>query len=170
MQNAKDTFYVTLRDRLAAVNPTRTMVVREVIRSGVLVAENELGSAMEPVNAFCLHWAEMSANAAGEMPLVALRCEIQYATDGSAASGGMDRGRLMAAMDAELIAAVNAAPQNTMKMNYVGAAGGSGVAAVAMGTNVFWGDVSFGPLTTKDERLERMATVEVFAYQEAGEL
>ena len=34
MQNAKDTFYVTLRDRLAAVNPARTMVVRGVTRPG----------------------------------------------------------------------------------------------------------------------------------------
>ena len=45
MQNAKDTFYVTLRDRLAAVNPARTMVLRGVTRPGVLVEENELASA-----------------------------------------------------------------------------------------------------------------------------
>ena len=45
MQNAKDTFYVTLRDRLAAVNPARTMLVRGVIRPGLLVEENELASA-----------------------------------------------------------------------------------------------------------------------------
>ena len=34
MQNAKDTFYMTLRDRLAAVNPARTMVLRGVTRPG----------------------------------------------------------------------------------------------------------------------------------------
>ena len=56
MQNAKDTFYVTLRDRLAALNPARTMVVRGVTRPGVLVEENELVSAYEPVDVFCLRW------------------------------------------------------------------------------------------------------------------
>jgi hypothetical protein len=45
MQNARDTFYVRLRDRLAAVNPARTMVLRGVTRPGVLVEENELASA-----------------------------------------------------------------------------------------------------------------------------
>ena len=34
MQNARDTFYVTLRDRLAAVNPARTMVVRRLLEGG----------------------------------------------------------------------------------------------------------------------------------------
>ena len=56
MQNAKDTFYMTLRDRLAAVNPARTMVVRGVTRPGSLVEENELVSADQPVDAFCLRW------------------------------------------------------------------------------------------------------------------
>ena len=76
----------------------------------------------------------------------------------------MDRGRLLAGMDAELVAAVNASPQNVGKMNY------SVVPAVAMGTNVFWGDVAFAASTVNGERLERVATVEVFCYQEAGEL
>ena len=42
MQNAKDTFYVTLQSRLAALNPARTIVVRGVVRPGTLVEENEL--------------------------------------------------------------------------------------------------------------------------------
>jgi hypothetical protein len=170
MQNARDTFYVTLRDRLAAVNPARTMVLRGVTRPGVLVEENELASAAQPANVFCLHWTGLSVNAQGALPLVAMSCEIQYATDGDAGNGGMDRGRLLSAMDAELVAAVNAAPQNTMKTNYVASAGGSGLAPVAMATNVFWGDVVFGAAVVNAERLERVATVEVFCYQEAGEL
>ncbi len=63
MQNARDTFYVTLRDRLAAINPGRTMVLRGVTRPGVLVEENELVSAFQPVNAFCLHWTGLSVDA-----------------------------------------------------------------------------------------------------------
>ena len=170
MQNARDTFYVTLRDRLAAVNPARTMVLRGVTRPGVLVEENELASAVQPANVFCLHWAELSVNAQGALPLVRMSCQIQYATDGDAGNGGMDRGRLLSAMDAELVAAVSAAPQNAVKMSYVASAGGSGLAPVAMATNVFWGDVVFGAVVVNGERLERVATVEVFCYQEAGEL
>jgi hypothetical protein len=170
MQNARDTFYVTLQGRLAAINPARTMVLRGVMRPGVLVEENELASAFQPVNVFCLHWTGLTVNSQGALPLVAMSCQIQYATDGDPGNGGMDRGRLLSGMDAELAAAVSAAPQNTAKMNYVASAGGSGLAPVAMATNVFWGDVVFGAVAVNGERLERVATVEVFCYQEAGEL
>ena len=170
MQNAKDTFYVTLQGRLEAVNPARMVVVRGVTRPGVLVEENELASATVPVNAFCLQWTGLTVDAQGALPLVTMVCEIRYATDGDSGNGGMDRGRLLSGMDAELVAAVSASPQNTTKMNYVGAAGGSGLPPVAMATNVFWGDVVFGAAVANGERLERVATVEVFSYQEAGEL
>ena len=40
----------------------------------------------------------------------------------------------------------------------------------AMGTNVFWADPVFAAATAAGERLQRTATVRVFAYQEAGEL
>ncbi|HMH16398.1 MAG TPA: hypothetical protein VK578_25085 [Edaphobacter sp.] len=164
MQNARDTFYVTLRDRLAALNPARTMLVRSVVRPGLLVEENELASANPPANVFRLRWTALRVDAKGALPLVAMGCEIRYATDGNAGNGGMDRGRLIAAMDAELGAAVNASPQNVGKRNY------TAVPAVAMGTNVFWGDVVFGNAAVNGERVERVATVEVFCYQEAGEL
>ncbi len=159
MQNARDTFYVTLRDRLAALNPARTIVLRGVTRPGVLVEENELASAYQPVNAFSLRWTGLSVDAQGALPLVTMVCEIRYATDGDSGNGGMDRGRLLSAMDGELAAAVSGTPQNVRKMNYAGAAGGSGV---AMGTNVFWSDAVFGAVTVNGERLERVATVEVF--------
>jgi hypothetical protein len=170
MQNARDTFYVMLRDRLAAVNPARTIVLRGVTRPGVLVEENELVSAYQPVNAFCLHWTGLTVDAQGALPLVTMVCQIAYATDGDSGNGGMDRGRLLSAMDGELVAAVSAAPQNVPKMNYVAAAGGSGLPPVAMATNVFWGDAVFVAVVVNGERLERVATVEMFSYQEAGEL
>ena len=164
MQNARDTFYVTLRDRLAAVNPARTIVLRRLVRPGVLVEENELVSAALPVDAFCLHWTTLSVDAQGTLPLVTMGCAIRYATDGDSGNGGMDRGRLLAAMDAELAATVSAAPQHAVKRNYAGAA------PAAMATNVFWGDAAFGAVVVEGERLERVATVAVFCYQEAGEL
>jgi hypothetical protein len=170
MQNARDSFYVTLRDRLAAVNPARTMVLRGVTRPGVLVEENELASAYQPVDAFCLRWTGLNVDAQSNLPLATMVCEIRYATDGDSGNGGMDRGRLLSAMDGELVAALSATPQNTPKLNYVAAAGGSGRAPVAMATNVFWSDAAFGAAVADGERLERVATVEVFSYQEAGEL
>src|ERR1700748_675369 len=102
MQNARDTFYVVLRDRLAAINPARTMVLRGISRPGVLVEENELASANQPVTEFCLHWTGLSVDAKGALPLVTMTCQVVYATDGDSGNGGMDRGRLLSAMDAEL--------------------------------------------------------------------
>ena len=166
MQNAKDTFYMTLRNRLASVNPARTMVVRGVTRPGSLVEENELVSAEQPVGAFCLRWTGLRVDSRAALTLVSMQCEVRYCTDGGAGNGGMDRGRLLAGMDAELVAAVNAAPQNAVKSAFV--AGDPN--GTAMGTNVFWNDVVFGAAAVENERLERVATVDVFAYQEAGEL
>lgn len=164
MQSAKDTFYTMLQARLAAVNPARTMVVRGVTRPGVLVEENELASDVVPVDAFRLRWVGLKVDVGDALPLATMSCEIRYATDGSSGNGGMDRGRLLAGMDAELAAAVGMPPRSVGKMNY------SASPAVAMGTKVFWGDVAFGAAVVTDERLERVATVEVFCYQEAGEL
>jgi hypothetical protein len=53
-------------------------------------------------------------------------------------------------------------------MNY--AAAEFGVAPTAMATNVFWADPVFGAAAAVGERLERTTIVQVFAYQEAGEL
>jgi hypothetical protein len=169
MQDARDTFYVVLRGRLATINPGRTIVVRGQVRPGILVEENELAAAFQPVDAFTLRWTAMTVDASGPLPLIAMECEISYATDGSTGNGGMDRGRLLAAMDGELAAALAASPQSAIKMSYSGVAG-TGAAAIAMGTNVFWSQPRFGVATSSGERIERVATVQVFSYQEAGEL
>jgi hypothetical protein len=164
MQHAKDTFYITLRDRMAALNPARTVLVRGISRPAVLVEENELPSVYEQPATFRLRWTNLNVDLRGNQPLATMRCEIRYATAGNSANGGMDRGRLLAAMDAELSAAINAAPQRAIKINY--AASG----ATAMQTNIFWNCVVFNAAETKDEQIQRVATVEVFSYQEAGEL
>jgi hypothetical protein len=164
MQHTKDTFYITLRDRIAALNPARTVLVRGVSRPAVLVEENELPSVYEQPGTFRLRWTDLNVDPRGDQPLAAMHCEIRYATAGNSANGGMDRGRLLAAMDAELSAAINTAPQRAAKINYIASG------ATAMQTNVFWNNVVFNTAETKDERLERVATVEVFCYQEAGEL
>jgi hypothetical protein len=168
MQNAKDTFYTMLQGRLAALNPARTIVLRGLERPGTLVEENELPTASVPVDAFRLQWTALQVTSASPLRWVAMECSIEYATDGSPGNGGMDRGRLLAAMDAELAAALGAEPHAVAKMNYANA--GSGSSVTAMGTNIFWADPVFAAVAAAGERLQRTATVRVFAYQEAGEL
>jgi len=174
MQNAKDTFYMALRGRLAELNPARTMVVRGAVRPGIVVEENELPSAGTSTDAFVLQWTALKVDPHGPMPLAAMSCDIRYATDGAIArttagttagttgNGGMDRGRMLGEMDAELVQAIE--PRSAMKMNY------AETPAAAMATRVFWSDVVFGAVKAVGERLTRTATVLVFAYQEAGEL
>jgi hypothetical protein len=168
MQNAKDTFFTTLQARLAALNPARTIVLRGQLRPGTLVDENELPTAAIPLDVFRLQWTRLQVNSAAPLPWIAMECAVHYATDGTTGSAGMDRGRLLAAMDAELAAALALHPRSLPKLNYTAA--GAGVAAVALATNSFWAAPVFGPADTVDERLQRTATVQVFAYQEAGEL
>jgi hypothetical protein len=168
MQNAKDTFYEVLRGRLAAINPERTMVLRGVARPGVLVEENELETAVAMPDCFRMQWTEVSAELDAALPLLTLTCAIAYETAGNGFNAGMDRGRLLAAMDAELLAAVNQAPWVSAKTNYAALAHGG--AAVAMRTNIWWGPVQFGKTVVDDDRIGRTATIAVMAYEEAGEL
>jgi hypothetical protein len=157
-----------LQSRLAQLNPARTIVLRGVLRPGVLVEENELPTASIEVDAFRLQWTATQIDTEVPMPLVTLACSIAYATDGSSGNGGMDRGRLLAAMDGELTAALAADPRTVIKMDYAAAV--NGVAPTEMGTNVFWAEPVFGAIEVDGERLLRKATVQVCAYQEEGEL
>jgi hypothetical protein len=164
MQNAKDTFYLTLQARLAALNPARTLVLRGIVRPATLVDENELPTAAPPTDAFRLQWTKLQVTSASPLPWIALECTIHYATDGTTANAGMDRGRALAAMDAELAAALAQHPRSVPKMNY------AATPPAAMQTNVFWADPVFAAATETAERLSRTCTVQVFSYQEAGEL
>jgi hypothetical protein len=168
MQNAKDTFYVTLQARLAALNPARTIVLRGVVRPGVLVTENELPTADVLNDTFRVSWTSLQIDESGPLGLATMECSIQYATAGNVDNGGMDRGRLLAGMDGELAAALRAKPRSAQTMNYSKA--GTGTSPTAMGTTIFWADPEFSVARAAAEQVERTATVQVFAYQEAGEL
>jgi hypothetical protein len=168
MQNAKDTFYEVLRNSIVALNPYRTVVLRGVVRPGVLVEENELVSTVALPDCFRLQWSPGRLNADGDLTMVTSECVFEYETAGTSGNAGMDRGRLLSAMDGELQAAVNPLPRCAPKMNY-SALAGTGV-ATAMTSNVWWGQLAFGETVAKDDRLARTATVSVMSYQEAGEL
>ena len=169
MQNAKDTFYEVLRDRLAALNPERTVVVRGVTRPGLLVVENELARAQVPAGCFALRWAGVRFDMRSALPVVTMACEISYATLGTSELGGMDRGRALAGMDAELLAALTASPQNAAKKSYSGDEV-TGLTAVALATRLWWGEAVPGEAKAVGERMERSVTLPVMSLQEAGEL
>lgn len=161
MQDAKDTFYIALRDRLTTVNPSRTMTLRGIVRPGILVEEAEAPMAQLPLDAFVLRWTKLAADTQLPSILAQMTCEIHYASSGSQSYSGLDRGRALEEMDGELLQMLS--PSSTVKMNYAETPAG------AMGTNVFWSPAVFALETTARERVGRVATVEVFAFQEQGE-
>jgi hypothetical protein len=161
MKNAKGTFYVTLRDRLATVNPDRTFVMRGLVRPGIMVAENEMVTAEFPADVFILRWTELQIDTQQALPVVVMRCEIQYFTDGDTDNAGMDRGRVLTAMDTELLKILT--PQAAGKMNY------GTMPASVMQSSIFWGDAVFESVAVNAERIGRIARVDVTSYEEPGE-
>lgn len=161
MQNAKDTFYITLRNRLQTVNPQRTMTLRGVVRPGILVEEAEAPAAMLPLDAFVLRWTKMATDTQLPATLAMMTCEIHYATAGTQGNTGLDRGRALEEMDAELLQML--CPASTSKMDYTQSP------AAQMATSIFWSPASFALETATRERIGRVATIQVFAFQEQGE-
>jgi hypothetical protein len=162
MENAKDSFYVALRNRLAAVNPNRTMLLRGVVRPGILVEEAEAPVAMPPADIFVLRWTTLNADVNLPLALARMECEILYTTGGTQPASGLDRGRALEQMDAELLSML--APPSTPKLNY------TQTPAASLSTPVFWTSPIFTPSVPARDRLARSARVVVFAYQEPGEL
>ena len=132
MQNAKDSFYIALRNRLAVLNPARTVRVRGVQRPSLLMEEAEAPVGELVNDIFVLRWT--TANAVLTVPcvLMSLHCEIHYRTSGTEANAGLDRGRALTEMDRELMAVLR--PMTTPKLRY------STIPVSPMQTNVFWTD------------------------------
>lgn len=161
MQNAKDTFYITLRNRLAVLDPARTISLRAVTRPGILVQEAEAPIPQPLLDAFTLSWTGLAADLNLPTILAQLTCEISYCTAGTEANAGLDRGRALGKMDWELMTLLY--PCAAQKMNY------TTTPASAMQTMIFWSEPEFGPVVTLRDRLSRTARVTVFAFQEGGE-
>ncbi len=135
MQYAKDTFYLALRERLATINPERTISLNGKTRPAVLVVENELPSAALPLpNAFHLHWGAVRTVQPARRPLMALECVIRYAAAGSG-EAVLDRGRTLAALDVELLQMC--APPRAAKLDR------SVAPPAALGTMIFWNTPEF---------------------------
>jgi hypothetical protein len=161
MQNAKDSFYVALRTRLATINPLRTILLRGTVRPGILVEEAEAPFTQAPSDVFILRWLGLGVDMDLGSTMAVEECEILYQTYGTQAFGGLDRGRALSEMDEELIAMVQ--PFYTQKYNY------TSQTPTAMLTQVFWDEPGFSPLVTQRDLISRSAKVMVYSYQEQGE-
>jgi hypothetical protein len=129
MQAAKDSFYMALRARLAALNPARTVMIDDEAVPGILVREN-----MEPrfneaqPGVFYIDWGEVLI-AESSRPMLGLDCSIWYASEGSGGTG-VDRGRVLAEMDVELLRICD--PPHTEMIDY------SQAPSADLGSGVFW--------------------------------
>jgi hypothetical protein len=90
-----------------------------------------------------------------------MRCSVQYFTDGDRDNAGMDRGRMLTAMDDELRRIL--APHHAQKMSY------ATLPPRAMQSNIYWGDAVFEGVAATAERVGRVARVDVYSYEEPGE-
>ena len=161
MQNAKDSFYMALRNRLAALNPERTIMLRGAVRPGILVEEAEAPFQQLPNDVFVLRWLGMGTDVDLASTMVAEECEICYQTCGCQTFGGLDRGRALSEMDEELVAMLQ--PFWTPKMSY------AATPPTALLTQVFWDEPVLTPRVTQRDRAGRSAKVMVYSYQETGE-
>src|SRR6266568_507674 len=75
MQNAKDSFYMALRTRLALINPERTLLLRGTVRPGILVEEAEAPFSQLPSDAFVLRWLGLGADHELASTMSAEECE-----------------------------------------------------------------------------------------------
>ncbi len=161
MQNAKDSFYMALRSRLAAINPERTILLRGALRPGILVEEAEAPFSQPPSDVFVLRWLGLGSDVNVDAPMMASECEISYQTCGCQSFGGLDRGRALSAMDEELLSMLQ--PFSTPKLSF------TATPPAPLLTQVFWDEPGFAPVVTQRDRLSRSVKIMVYSSQEQGE-
>ena len=162
MQNAKDSFYFAVRNRLSALNPLRTLTLRAVQRPGIVVEEAEAPSPELLSDVFVLRWTGLAVTEDLPARLAGVQCEVHYATSGTLGASGLDRGRALAEMDRELLAILQ--PWCTRKMQY------TATPPAALQTQVFWTEPAFAAAEVRFNQLSRMAKLTVFAFDEPGEI
>ena len=160
MQYAKDSFYMALRARLAALDNTRTVIIGDTPRPAIAVAENEPAScAPLPPRAFILRWGQTQIAAGAEScsrPLMKMDCEIHYRTSGD--NAGATRGRDLCALDLELLQICS--PPRTSKCDF------SHTPPVSLAGAVFWSGLEFLPAETHGSELRRIARLQLFYFPE----
>jgi hypothetical protein len=172
MQFAKDSFFLAVQERLAGLNPGRTITLNGATVPAVVVVENLPPSSAEPLpNAYYIQWGAASVVEvhAGSGALMSIECAISYYSLGTVASM-VDRGRLLGQLDDELLAICQ--PPKTVKMDY------SQAPSADLGTKVFWSQPAFGEKQRSnmedqgekhaDGRVERQVRLKVFFFSEVA--
>src|SRR5579862_7882151 len=162
MQPTKDSFYVALRDRLVAVDPTRTVTLDGATRPAIAVIENEPPTGAPLLcDTFYLHWGNARAATLAAGSLMAMDCSISYCTKGSVANGSLDRGRDLAGLDSDLL--VICSPPQTAKCDY------SSGTPVTLGSTIFWTQPALNAAKSTPPYVGREVTVTVFFYPEVNQ-
>jgi hypothetical protein len=174
MQFAKDTFFVTLRDRLAALNPERTIVLDGQSRPAIVSPENEAVTEVDPSvagleialpvsqrnaipEAFYLQWGAVRApeNFQSSLrPLMALDCRITFSSGGASGGAGNDRGRVLNSLTRELLQICT--PPFAEKRDHTQSP------AVDLGTRIVWTRPRFSVPQSQGALLQAIATLIVF--------
>lgn len=168
MQFAKDSFYLALRERLAALNPQRVVSLNGVTRPAVLVAENEAVVPVEPLpDAFYVEWGavKIANRQSSPKPLMGIDCVISHHTLGTVDSE-VDRGRTLAELDTELLSICH--PPHTTKQDFTQSP------SADLGSSIFWTTPDLGEVsgiiaresTNKRVQLERKTKLTVFFFPE----
>jgi len=184
MQFAKDSFFLALQQRLAGLNPARTVTINGATVPALLVVENLPPASTEPQpNTFYIEWGSAAVvdGHAGNSVLMSLECVIRYYTLGTVQSM-VDRGRVLGQLDDELLGICQ--PPNIKKCDYTQSP------SADLGTSVFWNQPAFQEATTigvedntlayqgravrramytqahQDGRVERRAGLTVFFFSE----
>jgi hypothetical protein len=162
VQSTKDTFLLTLRQRLAALNPARAVFLDGAQQPAVVAAENQPATAALPLpRVFYLRWGAVRAVAAGlagsAQPLLALECAITYAAEDDAESGAT-RGRMLSELDRELLRIC--VPPHAAKLD------ATQEPPAALPSRIVWQTPELGDAAPAGAALERTARVTVFAFAE----
>jgi hypothetical protein len=168
MQFSKDSFYMALRERLAALNPQRVALLNGVTRPAVIVAENEAVVPVEPLaDTFYIEWGavKIAAGQSSPKPLMSMECVISHHTLGTVNSE-VDRGRTLAQLDTELLSICH--PPHTAKQDFTQSP------SADLGSNIFWTTPELGEVsgiiaresTNKRVQLERKTRLTVFFFSE----
>jgi len=162
MQATKDSFYLTLRDRLAQAYPARTITVDGVTRPAIVVVENDKPSVTaRQHDAFYLEWGEARTLRPAISTLMAMGCTLSYASAGMEQNGGQDRGRCMGELESELLAICTTG--TARKKDY------SGTDPKDLGSNIFWTQPVFRPAKAAPGCLAREASLTVYFYPEVNQ-
>lgn len=160
MQKAKDTFLMTLRDRLAVINPARTIAVRGAVRTAVVAEDAELVMTQgDLMDCFVLRWMDETVDRSEPLLMHALQCEVRYATRGTHELAGMDRGRVFAEMDAELAQMLQ--PRSVQLQDF------TTTPVTTMTTRLWWSDAEPSTVVVDGDVLRRQTKLTVFALEEA---